>query len=73
MRVNGEGELVYTVEGMSCGHCARAVSEHVAALPGVTAVDVELEGGRLTVRGDDRVEDEAVAAAVLEAGYELRP
>ena len=70
--VNGEGEVIYSVEGMTCGHCATAVAGHVGALPGVTAVHVELESGRLTVRGE-RVEDEAVAAAVAEAGYQVRP
>jgi copper chaperone len=69
--VAGEHERVYSVEGMTCAHCARAVAEEVGALPGVEAVDVELESGRLTVRGG-RVEDGAVVAAVVEAGYEVR-
>jgi copper chaperone len=61
----------YTVTGMTCGHCVNAVTEEVTALPGVTAVDVELASGRLTVTSDTPVDDDAVRAAVDEAGYEL--
>ena len=61
----------YTVAGMTCGHCVNAVTEEVSAVPGVTAVDVDLASGRLTVTSDDPVADEAVRAAVDEAGYEV--
>jgi copper chaperone CopZ len=68
--VDREGEHVYSVEGMTCDHCRAAVAKGVGALPGVMVVDVELESGRLTVRGA-HVEDEAVVAAVAEAGYKV--
>ncbi len=57
------------VEGMSCGHCARAVREAiVAACPGAT-VEVDLEAGVVTVEGtEDRG---AVVRAVRNAGYEV--
>jgi copper ion binding protein len=61
----------YTVVGMTCGHCVAAVTEEVAALPGVTAVDVDLASGGLTVSGDAPVDESAVRAAVEEAGYEV--
>ena len=61
----------YTVTGMTCGHCVSAVTEEVSAVPGVTAVDVDLASGRLTVTSDTPVDDDAVRAAVDEAGYEL--
>ena len=61
----------YTVAGMTCGHCVSAVTEEVTAVPGVTAVDVDLASGRLTVTSDTPVDDDAVRAAVDEAGYEL--
>ena len=65
-------ERVYTVEGMTCGHCRAAVIDEVQAVDGVADVEVDLDSGRLTVRGRD-VADAAVAAAVDEAGYRLRP
>jgi copper ion binding protein len=61
----------YTVTGMTCAHCVHAVTEEVTAVPGVTDVQVDLETGALTVTSDTPVDDEAVAAAVDEAGYAL--
>jgi copper chaperone CopZ len=61
----------FTVVGMTCGHCVTAVTEEVAGLPGVTAVDVDLATGGLTVTGEAPVEESAVRAAVEEAGYEV--
>jgi copper chaperone CopZ len=60
----------YTVTGMTCQHCVDAVSREVAAVPGVTGVEVDLATGRVEVSGEGFT-DEAVAAAVDEAGYEL--
>jgi copper chaperone len=60
----------YSVSGMTCDHCVLSVREEVAEIPGITAVDVDLASGRLTVTGED-VRDEAVRAAVAEAGYEV--
>jgi len=62
----------YAVRGMTCEHCRLAVREEVGALPGVTAVDVDLASGAVTVEGED-VSPAAVAAAVEEAGYEVIP
>jgi copper chaperone len=61
----------YTVTGMTCGHCVSAVTEEVSQVPGVTAVDVDLESGGLTVTSDAPVDESAVRAAVEEAGYEV--
>jgi copper chaperone CopZ len=61
----------YTVVGMTCGHCVNAVSGEVTSLPGVTDVEVDLDSGRLTVTSDTPMDDDAVRAAVDEAGYEL--
>jgi copper chaperone len=61
----------YTVTGMTCEHCVRAVSEEVAKVSGVFDVDVDLATGRLTIDSAAPVSDAAVADAVAEAGYEL--
>ena len=61
----------YTVSGMSCGHCVSAVTAELQKLDGVTAVDVVLDGGAVTVCSEQPLDDEAVRAAVDEAGYEL--
>lgn len=61
----------YTVSGMTCDHCVNAVKSEVGGIPGVAAVDVELETGRLTVTSDEPVDTDRLAEAVDEAGYEL--
>ena len=60
----------YSVVGMTCDHCARSVSAEVAALPGVTDVQVDLPSGRVTVTSDGLGTDQ-VRGAVEEAGYTL--
>ena len=61
----------YTVNGMTCDHCARSVDAEVSAIPGVTEVDVDLASGRLTVTSQVPVAAPQVRDAVAEAGYTL--
>lgn len=61
----------FKVEGMTCGHCAHAVTEEVGAIDGVTAVVVNLvpEGvSTVTVESDSDVSADAVRDALVEAG-----
>ncbi len=60
----------YTVSGMTCAHCVMSVREEVSEVPGATSVDVDLESATLTVAGE-AFSDDAVKAAVAEAGYEV--
>jgi len=62
-------QTTYRVTGMTCSHCADAVTQEVSAVDGVQAVEVSVEAGTLLVTGDAREED--VRAAVDEAGYAL--
>jgi copper chaperone CopZ len=64
-------EAVYSVSGMSCGHCESAVSKEVTAIPGVTSVTAVAKTGLLTVASAQPLDDDSVRAAVDEAGYEL--
>jgi copper ion binding protein len=61
----------YTVKGMTCDHCVRAVSAEIARLDGVREVNVDLATGAVTVTSDAPLEAHAVSAAVDEAGYKL--
>lgn len=62
---------VYTVTGMTCGHCVTSVTEEIGAIDTVTGVQVDLATGRVTVTSTAALELEAVKAAVDEAGYAL--
>jgi copper chaperone CopZ len=61
----------YAVTGMTCEHCAHAVTEELTRLGGVTAVTVDLVPGgesMVTLTSDARLAAEAVTAALDEAG-----
>lgn len=64
----------YAVAGMTCSHCVASVTEELGRLDGVTKVDVDLAStglSRVTVHSDRPLPEDAVCAAVDEAGYEL--
>jgi copper chaperone len=63
--------VTVTVTGMSCGHCVSSVRDELGDIPGVTAVDVELATGKVTVDSERDVEPAAIQNAVEEAGYQL--
>jgi len=56
------------IEGMMCQHCVAHVREALSKLPGVTA-EVDLDSKTATVTGE--ATDEALTAAVTEAGYQV--
>lgn len=64
-------ESTYSVTGMTCDHCVRAVQAEVAGLAGVVSSTVDLATGQVTLRSDEPVDPAAVRAAVEEAGYEV--
>jgi len=64
--------VVLRVEGMTCEHCVRAVSEELNALDGVEVVDVDLRAGDASlVRITGSADEAALTAAIDEAGYTL--
>ncbi|MGC4999341.1 MULTISPECIES: heavy-metal-associated domain-containing protein [unclassified Streptomyces] len=67
----GSVTAVYQVSGMSCGHCEGSVSGEISELPGVTSVKAVASSGEVTVVSESPLDEEAVRAAVDEAGFEL--
>ncbi|MFD9885422.1 heavy-metal-associated domain-containing protein [Streptomyces alboflavus] len=62
---------VFDVKGMTCGHCEGAVSSEISELAGVSSVQAVAATGKVTVVSAAALDEEAVRAAVDEAGYEL--
>jgi copper chaperone CopZ len=61
----------YAVTGMSCEHCAQAVTTELAGLDGVSTVSVDLTPGgvsRVTVTSDAPLSAATVGGALDEAG-----
>ncbi|PJM94705.1 heavy-metal-associated domain-containing protein [Streptomyces sp. CB01373] len=62
---------VYKVSGMSCGHCEGSVSAELSEVTGVSSVKAVASTGEVTVVSASPLDEEAVRAAVDEAGFEL--
>ena len=60
----------FEVEGMTCGHCQRAVEQCIAALPGTQSVHVDLRAGTAIVVGDLPCQD--ILHAIENEGYQAR-
>ncbi len=61
--------VTYTVPGMTCDHCKKAVSTEIGSVGGVADVDVDLKTKLVRVSGEG-LDDMALRAAIQEAGYE---
>ncbi|WP_406371989.1 heavy-metal-associated domain-containing protein [Streptomyces sp. NBC_00647] len=67
----GSVTAVYQVSGMSCGHCEGSVSGEISQISGVTSVKAVASTGEVTVVSETALDENAVRAAVDEAGFEL--
>ena len=58
------------VEGMSCGHCEKAVKEALGELAGISSVNVNLETKKVEVEGKD-LKDDLMKETIEDAGYDV--
>ena len=59
----------FQVQGMTCGHCVKAVTEAVKTLDPKAEVQVDLASGKVQVQSEqDRA---AIAGAIEEEGYKV--
>ncbi|SEC99587.1 heavy-metal-associated domain-containing protein [Pseudomonas kilonensis] len=61
----------FNVQGMSCGHCVKAITQAVQAKD--PAADVQINLGAKTVQVQSSLPADAVLAAIKEEGYEASP
>lgn len=60
------------VQGMSCGHCVKAVEENVGELAGVSAVKANLDQNEVSVEFDNgQVTLEQIKEAIEDQGYDV--
>ena len=68
-------EKTMAIEGMMCEHCVKRVQDALSAVDGVSKAEVRLKGhkkvGSATVELGKEVSDEALIAAVTDAGYKV--
>ncbi|WP_417840389.1 heavy-metal-associated domain-containing protein [Terasakiella sp.] len=60
----------YIVDGMTCGHCAQAVTNALKSLNDTADIQVDLEKKTVTVSGID--DDAAISEAVEDAGFDFK-
>ncbi|MEJ7930193.1 heavy metal-associated domain-containing protein [Ramlibacter sp. AN1015] len=62
-----------SVDGMTCGSCVQAARRALSRIPGVESVDVRLQEGAATVRGEGvATQAQALVGALADAGYAAR-
>jgi copper chaperone CopZ len=61
--------VTYSVPAIHCAHCEMSIREELAEVEGVDEVAVDLDAKLVTVTGHE-LDDAAVRAAIVEAGYE---
>lgn len=65
-------EKTLQVQGMTCGHCKKAVEGAVKELDGVSSAEVNLEAGSVDVAYDEsKVNVESMKEAIEEQGYDV--
>ena len=60
------------IEGMMCNHCVAHVTKALSSVSGVTSVEVNLKKKTAVVETSEIIENDALVAAVSEAGYEVK-
>ncbi|MBS4200345.1 copper chaperone CopZ [Bacillus sp. FJAT-49732] len=66
-------KITLHVEGMSCGHCVKAVEGSVGKLQGVSNVKVNLEGGTVEVDfNNQQVSVDEIKESIDDQGYEVK-
>lgn len=64
--------ILLHVNGMSCQHCVKTVTETLDALPGVNEVEVNLEGKTVAFTWEDGgTPMEEIVSAIEDQGYDV--
>lgn len=64
--------VTFSVEGMMCNNCKAHVEKALLALKGVKSAVADLESKSVTVVAKDSVDEAALKAAVVAAGYKVQ-
>ncbi|MCM3598144.1 copper chaperone CopZ [Metabacillus idriensis] len=66
-------KVTLNVEGMSCGHCVKAIEGSVGELAGVSKVNVHLDNGSVDVEySAAEVSLEKIKEAIDDQGYDVK-
>ena len=62
-------KYTFTVQGMTCGHCERSVTQAVQAVDAQAQIKIERAANRVEI--DSQASREALSAAIAEEGYKV--
>ena len=62
-------QQTFEVQGMTCGHCERAVTNAIQAVDAQAQIKIDRAANRVEV--ETSASREAVAAAIAEEGYKV--
>ena len=62
-------KLNLVISGMSCEHCTNYVKQVLSEMPGISVMDISLEGAVILSEGN--ITEAEMKEAIEEAGYEL--
>ncbi|WP_027014301.1 heavy-metal-associated domain-containing protein [Comamonas composti] len=60
---------VFNVQGMTCGHCERAVTQALQSVDAQAQVEIDRGANRVEVQSS--ASREALSAAIAEEGYQV--
>ena len=64
--------VTLNVQGMSCGHCVKAVESSVNELNGIESVNVNLEDAKVTIAFDNaQVSVAQIKETIEDQGYDV--
>ncbi|NOX20529.1 MAG: heavy-metal-associated domain-containing protein [Nitrospirae bacterium] len=63
-------EVTIKIDGMSCQHCVMRVKKAIDAVDGVSSSEVEV-GSAKVVFDDSKTTEDAIKAAITQAGYKV--
>lgn len=64
-------QTTLTVQGMTCGGCAKSVERALGELSGVSSVAVDWQAGQVVVAHDEAVSQADIVSVIEDAGFEV--
>lgn len=63
-------EATFSIQGMNCGHCVKAVHSAVSSVPGAIALEVAIGSAKVSW-DEERTSLEVILEAVEDEGYKV--
>lgn len=65
-------KTIINIDGMSCMHCAKNVTDKLNSIDGISSTTVNLEEKNATVESSDPIDESLVTKTITDAGYTVK-